>query len=499
MTNVEEQPSQSDRVRPTMEVLSQALVERIVAEAIDVLGKVGVFVENAEALTVLGDGGARLDKAAQRAFLPEDLVRRCVRSAPSAVTVFSREGEPAMRLQGFNVYFNPGSAAIKILDSQTGLARAPVTSDVVSFARLADALPNIDAQSTAVIPSDVPETIADRYRLLLVLLNSSKPIITGTFTTEGFAVMKEMLVAVAGSEARLRQSPMAVFDACPSPPLKWSHLTAQTLLDCARCGLPAELVSMPLFGATAPVTLCGALVQHTAENLSGIVIHQLAGEGSPIIYGGSPEVFDMRHGTTPTGAIETMLLICGYAQIGRFLGLPTHGYLGLSDAKVIDAQAGLESGIGAVLAALAGLNVVSGAGMLEFESCQSLEKLVIDDEICGMAQRLLRGIEPREKILAEDLLGDLSDGQHFLTSAVTLRWLREEISFPSPVIDRQSRGQWQAKGSTDAVHRAGQRVQDLLASHRPERLPDDVRKELVTVMSNDARRHGCEMIDPTNT
>ena len=144
MTNMKKESTQSVRTRPTLEVLNQPLLERIVAEAIDVLGKVGVYVENPDALAVLGDGGARIDNAAQRAFLPEDLIWRCVRSAPSAVTVFSRQGEPALQLEGFNVYFDPGSAAIKILDSQTGRARAPVTSDLVSFARLADALPHLE-------------------------------------------------------------------------------------------------------------------------------------------------------------------------------------------------------------------------------------------------------------------------------------------------------------------------------------------------------------------
>jgi trimethylamine---corrinoid protein Co-methyltransferase len=476
--------------RPTLELLDQKLLERIVAEAMEVLGKVGVLVDDDEALAVLGDGGARIDRKTRRAMIPEDLVWRCVRSAPASIAVFSRDGEPALQLEGWNVHFNPGSAAIKILDSQTLQARSATSADLIDLVRLADALPNLAAQSTALVVSDVPREIADRYRLFLVLLHSSKPVVTGTFTVEGFAVMREMLTAVAGSPQALRERPPAIFDACPSPPLKWSHLTVQSLLECARSGLPAELISMPLFGATSPVTLTGALVQHTAENLSGVVIHQLAGPGSPIIFGGSPAVFDMRHGTTAMGAMETAMVVCAYAQIGRFLGLPTHGYLGQSDSKVVDAQAGLESSLGGVVAALAGVNVVSGAGMLEFESCQSLEKLVIDDEICGMALRLVRGIQEREQPLAQDLWGDLTSGDHFLTSPTTLRWLREEMLFPGAVIDRRTRDSWLADGSTSALERARRRVRDLLARHQPKSPPDEVRRRLVEIMSADARRHG---------
>ncbi len=480
--------------RPTLEVLPQPLVERIVGEALEILWKIGVWVENPEAQQLLADGGARLDRASQRVFIPEDLVWRCVRSAPSAVQVFSREGDPALHLEGLNVYFDPGSAAVRILDWETGRARSPVTADLVAFARLADALPHLAAQSTALVPSDVPEAIADRYRLFLVLLHSSKPIVTGTFTVEGFAVMREMLACVAGDEKRMRQRPMAIFDACPSPPLKWSRLTSQSLLDCARSGLPAELVSMPLLGATAPMTLAGALVQHTAENLSGVVMHQLAGAGSPIIYGGSPAVFDMRHGTTAMGAPETALLVAAYAQIGRYLGLPTHGYLGQSDAKVIDAQAGLESSLGAVVAALAGVNVVSGAGMLEFESCQSLEKLVLDDEICGMAQRLVQGVQPRTEPLAEDLFAGRGQGEQFLTSPATLRWLREEANPPSEVIDRLPRQKWQEKGGQTALERAHRRAEHLLQHHHPRPLADDVRASLTEIMARDAKRYGLDRL-----
>jgi trimethylamine--corrinoid protein Co-methyltransferase len=477
-------------MRPTLELLSKPLVERIVSEAMDVLFRVGIFVEHREALTLLGDHGARIDGAAQRAFIPEELVQRCLSSTPRAVQIYDRGGEPALRLEGFEVYFDPGSSALRILDVPGGTARPPVTRDLVRFARLTDAMPNLAAQSTALVPCDVPESMADRYRLFVALMNSTKPVITGTFTVEGFEMMRQMLVAVSGSEDGPRKRPMAIFDACASQPLKWSALTTQTLLDCARTGLPAELISVPLLGATAPLTLAGGLVQHAAENLSGLVIHQLAGKGSPVIYGGSAAVFDMRHGTIALGAIESMMLAAAYAQIGRHLGLPTHGYVGLSDAKVLDVQAGLESGIGAVIAALAGINMVSGAGMLEFENCQSLEKLVIDDEICGMARRLVAGIEARQPVLAEDLFSGLSEGDHFLTSATTMQWLRSELVFPGRVIDRQTRELWEAAGRKDAVWNAHRRVTELLSIHQPKPLAEEARRTLSAIMLEDAQRHG---------
>ena len=474
--------------RPALEFLSRKLIERILAEAVDVLGKVGIYVEHEEALTLLGDSGAKIDLSTRRARIPEALVWRCIRKAPHTVHMFDRTGKLAMRLEGMNTYFVPGSAVLKILDSRTGKSRRPVTADMVVLSRLSDALPYVGAQSTGIVPCDVPEQISDRYRLYLALMNSTKPIVTGTFTAEGFAVMRDMLLAVAGGAKALRARPIAIFDACASQPLKWSSLTTQSLIECARLGIPAELISVPLLGATAPVTLSGALVQHAAENLGGLVIHQLAGPGSPVIYGGSPAVFDMTHGTCCLGAAEAMMLCCAYAQIARYLKLPSHGYMGLSDSKRIDAQAGMESGIGALMAALGGVNVVSGAGLLEFEGCYSLEKLAIDNEACGMAHRIVAGVQPHGKRLAEDLFGDIGSGEHFLTSPVTLRWFREEVLRPSRIIDRETTDA--SDGGKGIFERARERVEGLLAEHKPTPLPAGVQAELTEIMTADARRHG---------
>ncbi|MBM3335656.1 trimethylamine methyltransferase family protein, partial [Candidatus Sumerlaeota bacterium] len=253
---------------------------------------------------------------------------------------------------------------------------------------------------------------------------------------------------------------------------------------------PVEFIAMPLSGFVAPVTLTGTLIQHTVETLSGLVISQLVNPGAPVLYGGSPAIFDIRHETTPMGAIETMMLDCAYNEIGKHLGLPTQAYISLSDAKMLDAQAGLESGIGAALAALAGINNVAGPGMLDFESCQSLEKLVLDNEICGMALRLGRGIEPREDFPALPIFQELLAERHLLISEHTRRYLREEIFFPGAVIDRLNRARWAEQGGITLEERAHLQVQNLLATYRPTGLPNDIKSELTQRMEAEARRYG---------
>ena len=476
-------------IRPRINIISKELIERIISEAIHVLQHVGVIVENSTAKDLLADAGCKVNNDG-KIYISNHQIEKALDTVPSRIEVFNRNGGLALELEGDNIHFDPGSAALNILDWGTQKQRKPVTADLVAFSRLTDALPNLAAQSTGLISSDVPEEIADRYRLFIALQNCEKPVVTGTFSVEAFTVMHDMLVAVRGSEESLREKPLAIFDCCPSPPLKWSNLTCQALVDCARAGIPAEFVSMPLTGATAPATLTGAMVQHTAETLSGIVIGQLACLGAPLIYGGSPAAMDMRTGTTPMGAIETMMIDSAYAQIGKHLGLPTHAYMGLSDAKVLDAQSGLESGMGAVLAALSGINVISGPGMLDFESCQSLEKLIIDNEICGMALRLVQGIQVHRDQLAPDLNGDIYEGDHFLTSPETLKWFRQEIKLPGEVIDRDSYEIRQNKGMFTAGERAHQIVEKLLQSHEPLPLCKDIISELEKIMHSDAKRWG---------
>ena len=477
--------------RPKLDMLSQSFIDQIVSEALDVLGKTGVFIENDEALRLLKDAGCECK--GQTALFKENLVEESLKTTPHSIKVYDRSGDLAMTLEGDAVHFDPGSGALTILDPVTLEERKPVTRDLIRFAILTDALPNIAAQSTEMISTDVPEAMQDRYRLYIGLQFSKKPVVTGTFNLKSFEIMKDMLVAVRGSEKEMREKPLAIFDCCPSPPLKWSHLTCQDLIDASKAGIPAELISMPLTGATAPVTLAGALVQLTAENLSGIVIHQLAHPGSPIIFGGSPAAFDMRKGTTPMGAVETMMINAAHVQIGKHLRLPTHSYMGLSDAKIVDGQAGLETGMGALVAALAGANAISGPGMLNFESCQSLEKLVLDNEICGMALRMVRGIEARGDQLGGDLYGDIYDGAHFFTSKETLRWFREELYQAGSVIDRDTYDAWMSQGKKSAWDRACGEVERVVSSHTVEPLSDDSLKALMSIMKDDAHRMGIDL------
>ena len=271
------------------------------------------------------------------------------------------------------------------------------------------------------IPSDVPEAIKDLYRLYIALCYMTKPIVTGIFRKDSWEVMKEMLVTAAGGEQALQKKPIGIFDICPTSPLAWSDTSCQNLLDNARSGIPIQIVAMPMAGATSPITLAGTVVQHAAECLSGIVIAQLACRGAKIVWGGSAAVFDMKHSTAPMGAPGTWLIASAYAQIGKSLGLPTQAYLGISDAKIVDAQAGMESATGTLLGSLSGVNMISGAGMLAYENCQSPEKLILDAEMIASIKHFSKGIQFRDDPLALDIIREVGSAGDFISHEHTFK------------------------------------------------------------------------------
>ena len=426
--------------------------------------------------------------------IPEKIVRKALDTVPEEFLLFDRDGQPKVRYGGDTVQFDPGSSGVHILDPDTLEHKPSYTPDLVRVVKVAEMLPQYAAQSTAIVCNEVPKAIGDLYRLYIVLLFSKKPIVTGSFSVQTLPVMFDMLALFAGGRQALAEKPQAVFDVCPSPPLIWSDFGAENLIELARARVPTQLISMPLAGVAAPVTLLGSVVQHAAESLSGIAIHQLSNPGAPIVWGGAPAIFDMRRGTTPMGAIETAMIDAAYAQVGKSLNLPTHTYLGASDSKVVDAQAGMESGVSAMIGALAGINMISGAGMLDFLACQSPEKLVVDAEGIAMASRMVAGIEVRTETLATALFEGINFKGDFLKQKITRELFSKEQHLPSSVIDRDSNRGWQASGSLDTFARAKMRTNELLAAYERPRYSPEQDRELRTMVENLARKAGMDAL-----
>ena len=276
-------------MRPRLQLLEPALVERMLGEAFQLLMEPGVRVAPS-AVELLASADVRVEDGI--AHIPEALARNALAHAPRDFRLYSREGKPVVHYGGDDVHFDPGSSCLNILDAETLQPRPALAADLVRLLQVTEMLPQFAAQATAMVCNDIPQQAGDFYRLFLALWYSDKPVVTGAFTAAGLKPMLELLAAEAGGTEALRSAPRAVFDVCPSPPLNWSEFAAENLVELARAGVPAEIVSMPLAGATAPVTLAGSVVQHAAECISGITLHQLANPGAPIVWGGAPAIFE---------------------------------------------------------------------------------------------------------------------------------------------------------------------------------------------------------------
>lgn len=485
-------------MRPKLRFLGDQLITQILDEARSLLKTLGVTIQNPDLVAFLGDHGADVDMAAEQVKLTDDLIDRALKTAPGSFQLYDVLGNQTHDFSGNNVHFVPGSAAINIHDKGTGEIRRPTTADYIRYAKLMGGMENLAAQSTAFIPSDVADPIADSYRLFLSLLFCEKPVVTGAFSAAGFGTIRDLQVIVRGDAEALKNKPLCILSACPTPPLKWTHQASQNLVDCARASIPVEYISMPLSGFMAPVTLVGSLIQHTAETLSGLVISQVCNPGTPALYGGAPAIFDMRYETTPFGAVETMMIDCAYTEIGKFLGLPTQAYTSMSDAKQLDAQAGLETSMGATLGALAGTNSISGPGILDFINTVSLEKLVVDDEICGMTLRMLRGIEPREDFPALPIFQEFLRDKHLIIADHTMRHIKDEIRFPGPLIDRANRARFEDEGGLSLRERASGQVERIIGEAEPSHLADEIKVQLIERMESAATEAGMDSLPSRN-
>ena len=454
------------------------MVERIVDEAMSVLATTGVLVDHQSSFERLCDTGLEGNTESRRITFPRQTIESAIESAPSGFTLFDRDGEEHARLEGDRVHFVPASSALRILDRTTEAMRDASSPDFTEYVKVADGLENIAYLSTAFIPKDVPEDIADAWRLYLCLSSSKQPVVSGAFTHYGVPRMGEIMAMFRDGREDLAARPLAIFTCCPNTPLRWAEDPVQNILDCADWGIPVEIVPVLLLGMISPVTAVGALVLHTAEVLSGLTIAQRIRPGTPILFGGAPASFHMRLMTNPMTAVEALQVYCGYAQIADHLRLPSQAYMGLSDAKFNDPQAGAESAAGMNLAALAGINSVSGPGMLDYVNCFSLEKLVFDDELAAHAHRLARPLEVKDDLPTSGLIEELLQENHLLTAEHTLEHWPHELYLPGSMVDRTNWDQWEMQGSKDWRQRAAEMIDEILDDYDGEPLEDAVHTEI---------------------
>ncbi len=455
-------------MRPSLRLLSDDLIEQILDEALRVLAETGMEIRGHEMRRRLLEAGLPANAAGDRILFPRAVVEKAIADAPRSVVLYDRDGLPHADLGGDRVHFVPGSSGLKWLDHRTGEVRLADSTDFVEYVRLADGLEHIAYLATAFSTNaDIEAQVSDAWRLFMVLTNSRKPVVSGAFTEHGVPRMVEMMQLFRADSADLRARPMSIFTITATGNFRYSEDSCQNLIDCVEAGIPVEIVPVTLMGLVAPVTLVGATIFHTIDVLAGITMAQVVRPGAPVLFGGAPATFHMKIASSPMAAIEAVALDAAYVAVAKHLGLPCQSYMALSDAPVLDAQAGAETFGSALVAALAGVNSVSGPGMLDYLLVFSPAKLVFDDDMCGQALRFVRETRVADDLPVQGLVDRLMSEQHLIMADHTTAHWPTEMYLPSPVIDRDNRENWLKAGGKDTYARACDEVDRRLARYRP--------------------------------
>jgi trimethylamine--corrinoid protein Co-methyltransferase len=455
-------------MRPGLNIVSDEMIGKILAEAKRIMAETGMEIRGQEMKARLMDHGLKTDASGERLLFPGDVVDKAIADAPKSFTLFDRDGMPYTEIGGNNVHYTPGSSGLKILDHRTGETRLSDSNDFIEYARLCDGLDHVAYPSTAFSTNkDIESQVSDAWRMYMLLITGKKPMVSGAFTEDGVPRMAQMMQMFREDRADLVAKPMSIFTITATGNFRYGEDSCQNMLDCVEAGIPIEIVPVTLMGLIAPVTLVGAMVFHCVDVLSGITMAQIIRPGAPVLFGGAPATFHMKAASSPMAAIEAQHLNVAYVAVAKSLGLPTQAYMALSDGKSLDAQAGGETFSSALLAAIAGVNSVSGPGMLDFVLTFSLPKLIFDNEVCGQALHFCRDIEVLDDLPTASLVDDLLREDHLITSQHTLDQWPQQLYLTDPVIDRLNRENWEELGEKSLVQRANESVDRRLANYTP--------------------------------
>jgi trimethylamine--corrinoid protein Co-methyltransferase len=464
--------------------LSDEQCQRLYWACLEVLERTGVRLYDQEALDLLKKAGVPATDG-NRVRIPSGLVEKARTTAPKRVTLCDRYGNRVMPVEGHRSFFGTGSDCLHIIDHRTGQRRAPVLQDIVNAMTVADALSHIDFVMCMFLPVDVPQPVADRYQMEVMLQYTTKPIMYVTTEFSGCVDAVEMAERVVGGPEALRQNPLAACYINVTTGLRHNQEALQKLLYLAGKGLPMAYVPSTQGGVTAPVTLAGAMAVAQAGALVGLVLSQLKREGAPFIMPGwGGNMLDMRTTVQPYADPDKRAMVADYVH---YLGLPMFTLAGCSDSKLVDQQAGIEAALTLMTDALAGGNIVHDLGYLESGLTGSLPQLVICDEILGWIEHFVRGVEINDETLALELIDEVGPDGQFLDSDHTLKHFRGRW-YPQ-LFDRDNYDGWLSRGGKTLAERAAERVEAILAKHQPEPLPEDVAKAVHAIVERAEAEH----------
>jgi trimethylamine--corrinoid protein Co-methyltransferase len=459
------------------EYFSDDDVRKIHEATLRVLETVGVDFGYAPAVEVFKKAGCKVD--GQRVFLAPEMVMEQVAKAPSEYTLQARNPEKNVVIGGDHIAYIPCYGPPFVHDLDRG-RRESTLEDYTNFVKLSYASRSIDITGGMMAePNDRPHKRRNAEMMIASMRYSDKPFMGGAIGAEAARETIEMAAIAFGcSEADLADKMPMISILCTRTPLAYDDRMLGAIMEYARAGMPQLISSLSIAGATSPVTMEGTLVVQNAEVLAGIVLTQLIREGAPVVFSGSSSAAAMRYGTLSIGAPEMAVNTAATAQMARFYGIPSRGGGAITDSKLPDAQAGLESMMSQLMATLSGVHfVLHSAGILEGYMTASYEKFVIDDEICGMCKRIQRGETADPAKLALDVIAQVGPGGEYLTHMHTFQNFRKE--FYTPIMEqKEAYAGWKEKGGLSFEQVANRKWKEILEAYQEPAMPDEALRDV---------------------
>ena len=467
-------------LRPKLQVLSEEQTLEIHYTSLDILSRTGIVMQNDKAREFLLEAGAW--ESEERLKIPPHLITDAIASAPERIPMCNRLGEMVMPLEAGKVFFGSGSDCVFTIDVETGERRKAIATDAQRMAHLCDGLDQIDFVMSMATPEDVPSQDSFIHGFIGMIRGSVKP---NVYTAKGRKDMEDIYriaCAVAGSEGTVRERPFFLLYAQPISPLLFPAESVDKLLFCAEKGIPACYPPSTNTGGGGPITLAGALALGNAECLVGLLLTQLLCKGAPFVYGMNTSTLDMKSAIISYGAPEWSLSMAASTDIARHYRLPSWGYAGATDSKVVDTQAGIDATISIMSAFLSRCNLAHDVGYIEYGNTSSMEMLVIADEIIREVRFLMDGVPVNEVTLAREAIARARPGGGFLADDHTLdnwKWAQ----WHPELIERMRYEKWEEKGSKDIAARANERARQILDEHQVPPLPEAAEEEINQVLA----------------
>jgi trimethylamine--corrinoid protein Co-methyltransferase len=466
------------------QVLTNKQIEQIHNASIRILETIGIRISHKEIMQRFKEVGASVDESRESVKIPERLMMESIEKTGKTFCIYGRDRSKQARFGFGERNYNSIAGEAHWVDDSCLNRRPASLDDVVTAARFGDALEHINVVGAMSDPKELPIN----YRCVAVaaelLKNTTKPITFWFYDRKSAKYILELFSAVAGSEDEAIKYPYGYPFLEPISPLKFPFHGVDLLFETCKFPLPVPIGPMAQVGASAPGTLAGTLAQENAEILAGTVIVQLIRPGTPVCYGGIPHAFDMRTTQLIFSGPEQALMAVAMAQMGKHYGLPVYINVGLTDSKTVDAQAGMEAGITLVLGALSGADIFGHLGISGVDQASSLAMLVMQDELIGYVERIMRGIEISEEKFGFDAIESVvSEGGMFLSQDHTVQNFRKELWFPT-LLDRQFWQAWRDDNAKDMMQRCIEKKNILLETHIPEPIDSDTQKEIDKVINH---------------